>query len=134
MWTVILLLSASQLTTESLSPLEAIEMALKIGGAVALWCLALRIRFVAAIFWKIYFMLDVVVLTSCFVFIKSDMPQTINPVALWLFLIIVLVPYYSGLFTYAFRSHSIWIHKHRPNHGLESTGAPPAAETPETHP
>ena len=27
-----------------------------------------------------------------------------------------------------------WIQRTKANHGLESTGAPPAAETPETHP
>ena len=76
-------------------------------GIRGLWLLALRLKPFPRLFWRVFLAFDVTVLALTFVFPASPHPH-VPPVILWSLALLFYVPYYAGLFFYAFRSETIW--------------------------
>jgi len=76
-------------------------------GIIGLWFLALRLKPFPRLFWRIFLAFDIAVLVLRFAFPASS--DLLPPSVLLLtFALLFYVVYYAGLFTYAFRSETIW--------------------------
>jgi len=76
-------------------------------GIIGLWFLALRLKPFPRLFWRIFLAFDIAVLVLTVVFPASPRSY-IPPVFFWGVTLLFYVPYYAGLFIYAFRSETIW--------------------------
>ena len=87
-------------------PLQISQNVVNIIGVVGIWCFAFRLKFMESIVWQLLFIVDLLffILRSCF----SYTTHNHNPLAVIFLLLILVLPYYIGLFLYAFKSPEIW--------------------------
>jgi len=76
-------------------------------GILGLWFLGFRLKPFPRLFWRVFLAFDIVVLVLRIVFPASS-DFLVPPALFWSFALLFLVPYYAGLFIYAFRSETIW--------------------------
>ncbi len=76
-------------------------------GIAALWGLGLRKRISTQVFWRILFCVDLLLYIWTSVFPARPVPKLPDGVV-FAVLLVFTIPYYSGVFIYAFRSPAIW--------------------------
>lgn len=88
--------------------LERLHLSVNILSLLVFWGLGLQKRIFRRFFWRIFFFIDALVFVVLIIFgRKYDFPL-LWCIIIWLIIAIVYVPYYIGMFIYAFRSKQIW--------------------------
>jgi hypothetical protein len=88
--------------------LERLHFSVDILSLLALWGLGLQKRILSRLFWRILFFIHALLCVLCLIYgTKYDLPL------MWCVIIhvadaMILIPYWIGLFIYAFRSKHIW--------------------------
>jgi hypothetical protein len=89
--------------------LERLQCSFGILGLLALWALGLEKRIFQQLFWRLFFFIDASVCLLAVIFGREyDLPL-LWCVVLYVVSAAVTLPYYIGLFIYAFRSKHIWV-------------------------
>jgi hypothetical protein len=88
--------------------LERLHLSVNIVSLLAFWGLGLQKRIFQQFFWRLFFFIDALLFVLLLIFgRKIDLPL-LWCIIMYLIIIIVIVPYYIGMFIYAFRSKQIW--------------------------
>lgn len=88
--------------------LERLHLSVNILSLLAFWGLGLQKRIFQQLFWRLFFFIDALLFVLLLIFgRKIDLPL-LWCIIMYLIMIIVIVPYYIGMFIYAFRSKQIW--------------------------
>ncbi len=95
------------LTHRPMSPLQYTQTAMNGVGILAVWGLGIRIRVIREMFWRTFIVVDVVIYFVNLIMLGASRS---HPPLLWVVVVTVAiyVPYYSGMYIYAFRSRIIW--------------------------
>jgi len=87
---------------------ERLQCSVSLLGLLAFWGLGLEKRFFYQLFWKLFLFIDALLLVLVMIFGKKyNLPLSWCVISL-LIQAIVTVPYYIGMFIYAFGSKQIW--------------------------
>jgi len=88
--------------------LERLHLSVNIVSLLAFLGLGLQKRIFQQFFWRLFFFIDALLFVLLLIFgRKIDMPL-LWCIIMYLIIVIVIVPYYIGMFIYAFRSKQIW--------------------------
>jgi hypothetical protein len=94
--------------------LERLQASFSVFGLLPLWALGLEKRMFQRLLWRLFFFIDASVCLLAVIFGRRyDLPL-LWCVVLTVVYAAVTVPYYIGLFIYAFRSKQIWAPARRP--------------------
>jgi hypothetical protein len=91
-----------------LTVLQRLSVSVNIFGLLAFWGLGLQKRIFRQYFWRLYFFIDALVFVLLLVFGRKYNVPLLWCIIFCLITAIVYVPYYIGMFIYAFRSKHIW--------------------------
>jgi hypothetical protein len=95
------------LTHKPISTLDFIQVVVNGIGAIAIWGLGLRKRVLWQKLWRLIFGFDLLILFLTWIFPGSTKQERHIISEIYIVLVLAL-PYYSGMFIYAFRSRAIW--------------------------
>ncbi len=88
--------------------LERFAVSADILGLLALWGLGLQKRFFRQFFWQLFIFINALLFILYMVFGKKYEISLLWCIILYFATVIVYVPYYIGMFIYAFRAKQIW--------------------------
>ncbi len=88
--------------------LERFVCSTDIFGLLALWGLGLQKRFFKQLFWQLFIFINASLFILAIIFGRENEPSPLGVTIMSLTLTIVYIPYYTGLFIYAFRARQIW--------------------------
>jgi hypothetical protein len=88
--------------------LERLQVSANILGLLAFWGLGLQKRVFQQLLWRLFFFIDASIFVLGMIFGKKYDVPLLWCVIFYLVLAAVTVPYYIGMFIYAFRSKQIW--------------------------
>jgi hypothetical protein len=91
-----------------LTILQRLQASVDIIGLLALWGLGLQRPIFQNIFWCLFFFVNLIIDVSCVIFGQRYELSLLWCLILYLVFLTVAVPYYIGIFIYAFRSKQIW--------------------------
>ncbi len=87
---------------------RALDFTIGFGGLVALYALGAGIPFISRLFWKVYLAMDVLVFALHHAVDSPIEPRYLVSPQMILWLALMVLPYYAGIYRYAFRSSEIW--------------------------
>jgi hypothetical protein len=91
-----------------LTILERLQASVSIVGLLAFWGLGLQKRIFQKVFWRLFLFVDASILFLCMISGKKHELPVLVCVIVYLVIAAVTIPYYIGMFIYAFRSKQIW--------------------------
>jgi hypothetical protein len=91
-----------------LTILQRLQVSIDIVGLLALWGLGLQRPIFQKIFWRLFFFVNLIIDVSCAIFGRRYELSPLECLIVLLLFLTVAVPYYIGIFIYAFRAKHIW--------------------------